>query len=100
MANIIQAKDFLLQLKHNNALPSKIMLSDLLEIPELGMTVPFSRVLNTLQFYDLLKKATSDFNSDAALSGYEFVDFDDLYTRYSEYVEAFKTCSERDTLFL
>ena len=88
MANIIKPRDFLLRLKNEGTTATVIKPSDILEVAELGITFPFSRALDEAGFYDLLKKATSDFNSEAALSGNPPVDFDDLYTKYSEYVEA------------
>jgi len=90
MANTIKPRDFLLQLKSEGTSATVIRLSDLLEIVELGITIPLSMALNVTVFYDILKRAVSDFNSDAALSSNPPIDFDDLYTKYSEYIEALK----------
>lgn len=90
MANIIKPKDFLLQLKNNNESVVKIRISDLLEITELGVTFPLTTVSDVSEFYYILKKAVSDFNSDAAINGHPPIDFDDLHTKYSEYMEALK----------
>jgi len=90
MASIIKPKDFLLRLKNEGISAAGISPSDLLEIAELSITIPFARALNAKEFYDTLKKAASAFNSDAALNGNPPIDFDDLYTRYSEYIEALK----------
>jgi len=90
MENIVKPREFLLRLKSTGVAAVEMMPSDLLEIAELGVTIPFSRALNVTEFYDILKKAASDFNSDAALSGNTPIDFDDLYTKYCEYVEALK----------
>jgi len=87
MANIIKPREFLMRLKNEDSSTMVILPSDLLKIAELGITIPLSRALNEIEFYDTLKKAVSDFNSDAALSGNPSIDFDDLSTRYSEYVE-------------
>ena len=90
MANIIKPRDFLTQLKNDRTTTVKIKPSDLLEIIELGIIIPLSKALNASEFYDTLKKAASDFNSDAALNGNLPIDFDDLHTKYSEYIEALK----------
>lgn len=87
MAKIINPKDFLLQLKISG-FPNKTLSScDLIEVTELNTTFPILEATQPSKFYNLLKKAVSDFNSDAALNGKPDVDFDDLYTRYSEYME-------------
>lgn len=91
MITIINPRDFLLQLKNNSATTLTMMPSDLLEIPELNLTLLFSKALEPAEFYDTLKKATSDFNSNATLNGKPPIDFDDLYTKYSEYIEVLKT---------
>ena len=88
MANVINPKDFLLQLKRTGK--PLVMISpsvDMLEIAELGIILPLSKVLNPSEFYDALKKAVSEFNADAALNGTLYLDFDDLHTKYSEYME-------------
>jgi len=90
MATIIRPRDFLIRLKSADGVAKEVMRSDLLEITELGITIPFSVAVNVSEFLDLLKKAVSDFNADAALSNRSPIDFDDLYTKYSEYVEALK----------
>lgn len=90
MANIIHPKDFLLRLKKNSTSVVEIRTSDLLEITELGITLPFSIVSNVSAFYHILKKAVSDFNLDAAINSNPPLDFDDLHTKYSEYIEALK----------
>ena len=91
MIKIIKPKEFLTQLKNNSKSTTKVMPSDLLEIAELNVSFTFSKALNDPEFYNILKKATSDFNSNAALNGNLAVDFDDLYIKYSEYIEALKT---------
>ena len=88
MKNIIKPKDFLLQLKCEGAALAFISPSDLLEVAELDITFPLSVAMVKEGFYDALKKAVSEFNSDAALNGHAPHDFDDLYTKYSEYIEA------------
>jgi len=90
MENIIKPRKFLMQLKSEGMSAMAISSSDLLEIAELGITIPLSGALNVAAFYDTLKKAVSDFNSDAALSGNPPSDFDDLYTKYCEYIEVLK----------
>jgi len=80
----------LLQLKSTDETVKKVMLADLLEITELGMTIAFYLAVDVSKFYNLLKKAVSDFNADATLFDKELIDFDDLYTKYSEYVEVLK----------
>jgi hypothetical protein len=90
MANIIKTKEFLIRLKNDSTSAVAIGVSDLLEITELGITIPFSEASNRSRFYDILKRAVSDFNSDAALNGNSPIDFDDLHTKYSEYVEVLK----------
>ena len=65
--------------------------SDLLSLPELGINVPLSLALSDQEFYSHLKKCVSDYNAAAALSSKSLVDFDDLHTRYTEYVEALKS---------
>jgi len=95
MENIIKPREFLMQLKSEGMSAMAISSSDLLEIAELGITIPLSGALNVTEFYDILKKAVSDFNSDAALSGNPSIDFDDLHTRYNEYVEALKIFIEK-----
>jgi len=90
MKNLIKPKKFLLQLKNDGTSAMKITPSDLIEVAELDLSVPFSEALDTSKFYDILKKAVSDFNSNAALNGKPSVDFDDLHTKYSEYIEALK----------
>ena len=90
MATIIQPRDFLKQLKENQPHAMVIRSSDLLEIPELSLTLSFLTAVNTADFYDTLKKAVSEFNSAAALYDLPSLDFDDLYTKYSEYIEALK----------
>jgi len=89
MAKVIQPKRFLLQLKIPG-FPNETTIhpTDFFEITELNLTIPVIDAVQSTIFYDRLKKAVSDFNSDAALNGKENVDFDDLYTRYSEYIEA------------
>jgi len=94
MANIIKPKEFLTQLKNSGSPAPLINPSDLLEIAELNITIPLSKALKTIEFYDMLKKAVSDFNSDAALNGNLSVDFDDLYTRYSEYIAVMEYFSQ------
>ena len=88
MANIINPRDFLMRLKSEGITSTLISPSDLLEIAELGITIPLVRASNVEEFYDILKKAVSDFNADAALTDGLSQDFDDLYTKYSEYIEA------------
>jgi len=90
MTKIIKPKNFLIRLKSQGITPAEIHPSDLLEVVELDMTLPFSEALDRSIFYQTLKKAVSDANSDAALSGHLPIDFDDLYTKYSEYLEALK----------
>ena len=98
MTTIIRPKDFLIQLKNNRMAITKVATSDLLEITELGVTFPLAQTLNLSEFYHSLKKAVSDFNSDAALNGNSPIDFDDLHTKYSEYIEALKLyLQESDT---
>lgn len=97
MVNVINPKDFLLRLKRKDPPLLVITPTDVLEIVELGITIPISRALDSPVFYDTLKKAVSDFNADAALNENAhfnedaYIDFDDLYTRYWEYVEVLKT---------
>jgi|GEM_PF-1807896 len=86
MKNVIKPRDFLTKLRNEDITTVSLNSSDLLEIAELGITLPFSEILNNAVFYDILKRAVSDFNADAALTGRTSVDFDDLYTKYSEYV--------------
>jgi len=90
MENIIKPRDFLIQLKSKGTTSVVILPSDLLEIAELSITIPVARALIISEFYNTLKKAVSDFNADSALSGNTPIDFDDLYTKYCEYVEALK----------
>jgi len=95
MRNVIKPKDFLLQLKKKGAMPTTISPSDLLEIVELGMVCPLSMAVVETAFHDTLKKAVSAFNSEAALNGFPPHDFDDLYTKYSEYIEALSSFIEQ-----
>ena len=90
MDNIIKPRDFLLQHKSNRATVEVVKTSDLIEISELGITLPLALALEESGFHSILKKAVSDFNSDAALNGALPVDFDDLYTKYSEYMAVLK----------
>ena len=90
MRKTIKPKDFLLQLRREGTIPTAISSSDLLEIAELSITLPLSMAFVEADFHETLKKAVSEFNSDAALSGFSPYDFDDLYTKYSEYIEALK----------
>ncbi|MCL2560178.1 MAG: hypothetical protein FWE07_06785 [Turicibacter sp.] len=87
MKNVINPRNVLRQLKKDRASAPTISSSDLLEIDELGITVPFATAMANEAFYLVLKKAVSDYNSEAALAGTAPIDFDDLHTKYSEYVE-------------
>ena len=91
MANIIKPKEYLMRLKKKGISVPVIGPSDLLEIAELNMTTPFANTVHTLEFYCALKKAVSDFNGQAAINDHQPVDFDDLYTKYIEYIEALQT---------
>ena len=88
MTKIIHPKDFLKQQKRGGTPLANIKPTDRLKIAELGVTFTFSVALNKPEFYDALKKAVSSFNSEAALNGIDGIDFDDLYTKYDEYLSA------------
>ncbi|MCL1990611.1 MAG: hypothetical protein FWG67_06955 [Defluviitaleaceae bacterium] len=90
MVTIIQPRDFLMRLKNDASSELAIRPSDLLLLPELAVTIPLSKALDEAAFYRTLKKAVSEFNSDAALNDRLFLDFDDLHTKYSEYAEVLK----------
>ena len=62
MANTIKPRDFLIQHKNSSTSVTKVSVFDLIEITELGITFPFEIVLDVTTFYNLLKKAVSDFN--------------------------------------
>jgi len=91
MANIIKPRAFLTQLKKQGTSTVEIGPTDLLEITELGITIPLGKAVNGSVYDDTLKKAVSDFNSNAALNGNLTLDFDDLHTKYSEYIEVLRT---------
>lgn len=68
------------------------------EIPELVATLPLKEVFDADVFYTSLKRLVSTFNQEASLSGQAHADFDDLHTKYSEYVEAmrlYQSCQVR-----
>jgi len=87
MENIIKPKDFLTRLKNNQGPRAAVRASDLMEIGEIDFTIPLAEALDSPLFYTTLKRAVSDYNADAFLSGRDSVDFDDLHTKYGEYVD-------------
>ena len=91
MAQTFDPKAFLLRQRSNE--PSVLVLkpSDLIKITELGVDIPLQTTLDEQEFYQYLKQAVSEYNAHAALNSKLPEDFDDLYTRYSEYIEAVKS---------
>ena len=88
MGKIINPKTFLLSMRSKGSSVGVLSPSDQLKLPELNITVPLKLALDHHAFYAHMKKAVSDYNANAALSGKSPLDFDDLHTRYSEYVAA------------
>lgn len=86
MSKIIKPKEFLRRQK--DFAPKTIDLNSYIEITELEITIPVLKALQPATFYNVLKKAVSEFNAAAALNDNSYIDFDDLYTKYSEYMEA------------
>jgi len=91
MGKTIEPKTFLMQQRTENQSVITLEPSDSLAITPLGVNIPLSVALNEQDFYFVLKKAVSEYNSNAALNGKLPEDFDDLHTRYFEYIEALKS---------
>jgi len=87
---LINPKDFLLQQRRNDFPLASIKPSDDVEIAEIGVIFPLSWALDDRVFYEKLKEATSLYNQQAALNSQDAIDFDDLHTRYWEYMMALK----------
>jgi len=94
MGKIIEPKAFLQQLQTGAQSALVISPSDLLKIEPLNVGVPLPVAFNESDFYQNLKEAVSNYNADAALSGGLSVDFDDLHTKYCEYIAALKSFCE------
>jgi len=95
MGQTIDPKAFLLQQRGNELSAMVIKSSDLIKITELGIDVPLQLALAEQDFRMFLKQTVSEYNAHAALNSKSPEDFDDLYTRYSEYIEALKSFLER-----
>ena len=91
MGKTIEPRTFLRQQQGEKPSTSLIEPSDLLVISELNVRIPFAEVFEEQEFYQYLKKAVSEFNAGAALNGNAPADFDDLHTKYSEYLAALKS---------
>ena len=88
MGKIINPKTFLLTMRSKGSSVTVLSPSDQLELPELNITVPLELALDHQAFYAHMKKAVSGYNAEASLNGKSPLDFDDLHTRYGEYIEA------------
>ena len=91
MGQIIDPKSFLIQQRDKSPSLPALEPSDLIRITELNMDIPLSLVLDEQKCYQHLKQMVSEYNGNAALTNKSPVDFDDLHTRYSEYIEALKS---------
>jgi len=85
---IIHPKQLLREARLHPHEKIKISLTDTLYVEEIHVKMPITAALDELAFYEQLKKATSDYNANAALNGTTPVDFDDLHTKYLEYIHA------------
>jgi len=87
MGTVIQPKKVLEAFRKDGVKPA-LKINDVLFIEEIGKEISLRNALNEPLFHDLLKGAVSEVNQEAALDGTPVIDFDDLYTKYSEYVTA------------
>lgn len=92
MAKHISPKQYFQQFRDGTA-PEISFAHDFLLVEELGKSFSLAGVFDERRFLDDLKKATSEFNLDAALNGDAPLDFDDLSTKYCEYIETLKSFS-------
>lgn len=91
MGNIIDPKTFLTNLRQKDSQPAVIEHFDSIAVTELNINIKLEVALNEQEFYAYMKKAVSDYNANAAINGVSGKDFDDLHTRYNEYIEALKS---------
>jgi len=91
MARIINPKLFLKEARIPGFANGSITKEDLIEIVEINTSLPLIEAIEIESFSQRLKKEISDYNSQAALNGNDLVDFDDLNTKYIEYIEALTT---------
>lgn len=86
MSQLIVPRQLFTDLK-NGTKPPILSPNDVLVVEELGQEVLFSLAMDASDFYHFLKKGVAGYNSQAFLSNGDLLDFDDLYTKYEEYLE-------------
>jgi len=85
MSKVIHPKKILEAFRRHGDKPS-VTRDDLLLIEELEEKLSLTCAIDEALFYNELKKMVSAFNQETALTGRPSIDFDDLYTKYSEYI--------------
>jgi len=87
---VIQPKKMLKTFRIDGVQPP-LNVEDVLLIEEIGSEMALRHGTCEQMFYNCLKEMVSAYNQEAELSGNLPVDFDDLHTKYSEYLAVLQT---------
>lgn len=63
-----------------------LQLQDILYFPEVKLALTYEQAKDVTNFKNHLKQAVSNYNSHAFLADEPLLDFDDLHTKYDEYM--------------